>query len=554
MTDEEQVWLRKEMARKERLRRRRNKKLLRAVLTAAGALLLAFLLFLGIRGLVRLLSGGAGNETDENEAASSSHVRGTIGGVGGDITPGQISTEKEEPSGEESTAEQPSAEQPSVTEPQTKEPQSSTEERPTYETRVNPVKPTSAPPVAYTEGDKAKQAAERQAAMYDYDAAIATLQACRDKSVNFSSLIASYQAEKASLQQVNPRNIPHVFFHSLICDMDRCFGGRSASAVSGYNSWMVSTDEFRMVIQMLYDNNYVVMNVTDLYDVNGNEVTPAEDIYLPAGKKGIVFSYDDLAYYASYQGMGFPDRLILDENGRLKNEYTDRAGVTTVGDYDWLPILDSFLEVHPDFSYHGHKGTIALTGYNGVFGYRTDEDFFLHPDYGERVWLDANPWCTYDHIGEYIEQAKVIADAIKADGYEFASHSWGHRKYGQISLEQMQIDMNKFFARVTPIIGETDIMIYAHGDDIAGASPYNYDTNEAYRYLLSVGYRCFCNVDTTWLTWMQFNGTSLRDARIDIDGYTLYVEMTQGGTVIGQLGIDAAAVFDPIRPTPVTAQ
>ena len=46
-----------------------------------------------------------------------------------------------------------------------------------------------------------------------------------------------------------------------------------------------------------------------------------------------------------------------------------------IGDYDVVPRMDSFIREHPDFSYHNARGTVALTGYNGVFGYRTDIDY-----------------------------------------------------------------------------------------------------------------------------------------------------------------------------------
>ena len=46
-----------------------------------------------------------------------------------------------------------------------------------------------------------------------------------------------------------------------------------------------------------------------------------------------------------------------------------------LGKYDLVPILDRFVEEHPDFSYRGAKAILALTGYNGVLGYRTDETY-----------------------------------------------------------------------------------------------------------------------------------------------------------------------------------
>ena len=38
-----------------------------------------------------------------------------------------------------------------------------------------------------------------------------------------------------------------------------------------------------------------------------------------------------------------------------------------------VPLIDAFVKKHPDFSYRGAKGTLALTGYNGVLGYRTSK-------------------------------------------------------------------------------------------------------------------------------------------------------------------------------------
>jgi hypothetical protein len=49
----------------------------------------------------------------------------------------------------------------------------------------------------------------------------------------------------------------------------------------------------------------------------------------------------------------------------------DANGNTVTGDYDMVPILEKFVAQHPDFSYRGAKAVLALTGYNGLLGYRT---------------------------------------------------------------------------------------------------------------------------------------------------------------------------------------
>ena len=155
-------------------------------------------------------------------------------------------------------------------------------------------------------------------------------------------------------------------------------------------------------------------------------------------------------------------------------------------------------------------------------------------------------------LEEEIEKAKVIAQAIKEDGWEFASHSWGHRPMNEKSLDWLHADTEKWLSRVAPIVGDTDILIFPHGADIGSTADYTMD-NEKYAYLTSKGFHVYCNVDASALYWNQFRDSYIRQSRIDIDGYTLYLALEKDTTVITKLGIDASSVFDRTRPTPVIA-
>ena len=53
---------------------------------------------------------------------------------------------------------------------------------------------------------------------------------------------------------------------------------------------------------------------------------------------------DDLSYYHSYDNYGYAARLIIDENGDVVNEYYDASGELLVGAYDYIPLLDKFVE------------------------------------------------------------------------------------------------------------------------------------------------------------------------------------------------------------------
>ena len=402
--------------------------------------------------------------------------------------------------------------------------------------------------------------AERMAAQYDYDGAIDLLKSIQgyESDEGIMAAIKKHGDTKASCTAHNAESISHIFYHSLIVDSKRCWNVSKwgKASVDGYNAWMVTIPEFKECLQELYDAGWVYMNVSDLYTKttgdNGKPSYSPNTIYLPAGKKPLVISYDDLAYYAQYMDRGFGDKIVLDENGKLKVQYTDASGNTSVGDYDWMPIMDAFVEQHPDAAYKNHKGTIALTGYDGVFGYRTDSGFFSNPTSDEKAWLERHPGVTASTMDQEIADAKIIAQAIKDDGYEFASHSWGHRPMNEHSLDWLKTDTQKWLDRVAPIVGSTDILIYPHGADIAGTGDYTSD-NEKFVYLSSAGFHVFCNVDASSLVWNQYRGNYIRMNRINIDGYMLYQQIEKGNTVIGKLGLDADKIFADDRVTPIIA-
>lgn len=239
------------------------------------------------------------------------------------------------------------------------------------------------------------------------------------------------------------------------------------------------------------------------------------------------------------------DRLVLDENGEVKAAYTEDDGTVSIGDYDMVPLIDSFVKEHPDFSYRGAKGTLAMTGYNGVLGYHTDIDYKvkenLLPDQEE--WLNAHPEFDYDAD---VEQAKKVAEAMKENGWVFASHTWGHKNVADAALDEIKTDTEKWKSYVEPILGPTNIIIFAFGADIGGAQPYTTEnTNGKFDYLKSQGFDIYCNVDSQKY-FVQFGENFMRQGRRNLDGYRMYYNPE----LLEDL-FDAQKVFDPARPTPV---
>ena len=402
----------------------------------------------------------------------------------------------------------------------------------------DPSQPATTQPKQQSSAQDTVDEAYRLAQMYDYDKALEMLKPLETEHPEVKQLIENINAEKGkAVRYANITETPHVFFHSLIVDTAKAFDGDDKEP--GYNQVMTTVDEFNAIIQQMYERGFVLVSIHDMVkEVTGEDgkVTfQPGDIYLPPGKKPFVLSVDDVNYYEYMTGDGFPYCLTIDEEGKIKNKYKHEDGSVEIGDFDVAPILDRFIEKHPDFSYRGAKGILALTGYEGILGYRTDE-----------TYADKNPNFEADKA-----EAKRVAEGIKANGWEFASHSWGHIHMGTIDMEKYKIDADKWQKNVIPLIGECDTIIYPFGQDITQWNEY-YDPAkyERVKILYDQGFRYFCNVDGS-KAWMQYNLDTFRMGRRNLDGYRMYYDMIDDSIDMLSDLFDVNTVFDKARPTPV---
>lgn len=169
-----------------------------------------------------------------------------------------------------------------------------------------------------------------------------------------------------------------------------------------------------------------------------------------------------------------------------------------------------------------------MTGYQGAFGYRISSDY--KAKLGDEAFAQA------------CKDAREVADALRAEGYTIASHSYGHLTYGDISPERLAGDAQKWNDQIAAVIGETDVLLYPFGSDIAGVEAYKgakFDT------LYGLGFRYFCNVDSA-KHWVQIHDGYVRQGRRNIDGYRMYYQPN----LLDDL-FDTKTVWDDTRPTPV---
>ena len=293
----------------------------------------------------------------------------------------------------------------------------------------------------------------------------------------------------------------------------------------------------------MYEKGYVLVSPHDMAYVNDDGTMSRGTIMLPPGKKPFVLSQDDVSYYHYMDGDGYASRLVLDDNGDVKCEYIEDDGSVSVGDYDMVPLIDTFVKEHPDFSYHGRKGILAMTGYNGVLGYRTDIAYKTGENLqdNQKEFLENHPDFNYE---EDVAQATKVAEAMKAEGWEFASHTWGHKNATSSSAEELRIDNEKWQAYVAPILGKTDMIIFAFGADIGDWKGYSMD-NEKFAYYKSQGFNYYCNVDSNQY-WVQITDQYFRQGRRNLDGYRMYYNPEMLSDLF-----DVSEVWDSSRPEPV---
>ncbi len=369
--------------------------------------------------------------------------------------------------------------------------------------------------------------AEILAAGYDYTAAIALLDTFSGEQSAYPEMLtarSSYvQAQSQLIEWRDPASVPNLSFHVLIADPARAFTNESFG--KNYNKNFVTTDEFEKILQQLYENNYVLVSLDDVIfstTTDGSTTYSANTIYLPDGKKPIMITETMVNYY-SYMvdsdkdgtpdagGAGFASKLVLDENGEITAEMVASDGNTVRGNYDLVPILEAFIDEHPDFSYHGARATLAVSGYDGIFGYRVKS--------GDAAEIEA---------------AKTLVAALRDQGYIIACYTYEDINYSKASATEIQADLQKWNAEITPILGPVDVIVFAKATDIT-----DYSGNQ-YNVLYNAGFRCFIGTGTT--ASAKVTDEYFHQRRIMVTG----TQMAHGSTVYSSY-FNAMAVLNSSR-------
>ena len=359
--------------------------------------------------------------------------------------------------------------------------------------------------------DEAESLKTRSAAMaaeYDYENAMKTLASFSGGLANHQELLDLYNSYKTALSQLvvwdNLAEIPNLSFRTLMADLQKAAADPDRG--SRYKKNYITTDEFSRILNQLYENGYVLVSLYDfavpVTAEDGSVGVNRTSIRLPEGKKPIILTQEGVNFYShTEKSGGFADCLTLSAEGQL----TCRMGENE-GDFDLIPVLNTFLAEHPDFSYEGARATIAVSGYEGVFGLSLDQS----------------------------EEIRAVADKLRQQGYDLACYTYADMEYADYGVAGLKEDLDKWTAEIAPILGETDILVYPSGGDIKGQEAY---TGSKYDALHGFGFRYFVGVNNG-ASWGMTTGEYARQQRTLVTGANLsehpewYAGMFDAATVL----------------------
>ncbi len=294
-------------------------------------------------------------------------------------------------------------------------------------------------------------------------------------------------------------DVYHLFTHALVAYPTIAFDKNNIMSTH-YDRDCLTADEFKKILQQLYEKDFVLVSTTDLYYYDGKKIVQKHTDF--GGKKPLILSFDDINYYSQKMNLGMNDKIILDKNGNLAT-FTKNASRQINYDNEVITILENFVKKHPGFSYNNAKGTICLTGFDGILGYRTQK---------------KSP-----NREQEIASVLPIIKRLKELNWQFACHSYGHYHTKNISYDAFKKDTDAWLSEVQSIVGKTDIYCYPFGEyDIED----NNKLTQKQQYLLDKGFNMFWGVGGKpfWVD-MPLNKNittkfSFMD-RIAMDGYTL---------------------------------
>ncbi len=273
----------------------------------------------------------------------------------------------------------------------------------------------------------------------------------------------------------------------------------------------MSVEEFAQALQELYDAGYVLVDVYDIVELGEDgSFSYKQTITLPEGKIPLLLTQREVSYPFNAQEIGVASSLVL-ENGEIKAQYTTSDGQILVGDYDIVPILETFIAQYPDFSYNGARAVLGVSGYCGVLGYRTSS--YLESS-------DDNPYAAYGLFDIESERASAteIVNALTELGYHFASYGFADDISYGAEYSIVESDASQWQSEVAEVVGETDILLLPKQTDIDSWKGYSED-DVKYALLSGLGFDFYFVGNNSSPYMLQVSDGYVRQTVYEINTY-----------------------------------
>ena len=239
--------------------------------------------------------------------------------------------------------------------------------------------------------------------------------------------------------------IEHLNFNTLISFPERALDIKNQNA-NLYDETKITPSEFTKILQELYSNNYILISLSELYFIDNNTIYP-KTLFLPKNNKPIILSFNNVSYKSSYQNSGEIDKIIIDNNNQFatystKQNIQDRIAYNN----EFLPILETFINNNPDFSFNNAKGIIFLTINNGIMGYKIDS---------------KNSSSKHD-----IKRVSEIIRKLKISGWEFGSNNYNTTPEHTLNNIEFINNITLWKKHIQPLINYTPHYASISGSDI----------------------------------------------------------------------------------------
>jgi hypothetical protein len=270
----------------------------------------------------------------------------------------------------------------------------------------------------------------------------------------------------AVCKEVNPERVifwrdpvEHLSLKPLIADPDRAFDGDVFQPAADRDLVMIS--ELERALDVLYQKDYVLINERSLVNEKGQLC----HVPVPEGKKPLVLVLEDFYSSGPRTESGIAHRLELNDEGQLIGVVLDLDGTERRDrSFTAIGVIEAFVERHPDFSFNGARGTIALVGQFGLFGYPMAQVQDLAWQYNAKNQGSEGIKPVSSDYEENRNVVTAILDALHRKNWNIASGSY-HRISVPFSSEKDLLEDFMMWERwIKPHTGDVWAFYYPFGE------------------------------------------------------------------------------------------